>query len=115
VILPNAHDALVDRRKVTDYLLSTTHPDGAPKARFFMAFGFSANRPDDLIIALAEHGRSHHAKELQTRAYGTRYRVDGRLRSPDGRDPMVRTIWMVRAGETVPRLVTAIPMKGRMP
>ena len=33
--LPNAEQAVVDREKITDYLLSLTSPDGWSKARFF--------------------------------------------------------------------------------
>lgn len=55
----------------------------------------------------------HDVTAVKTTRYGTSYTVEGPLRSPDGRDPNVRTIWMLRSGETVPRLVTAIPLKGR--
>jgi len=41
VKLPNAERALVERGKLVDYLLDLEHADGGPKARFFMAFGFS--------------------------------------------------------------------------
>jgi len=33
--LPDAAAALVERRKLTEYLLSFAHPDGSAKARFF--------------------------------------------------------------------------------
>ncbi len=36
--LPNAHLALVEREKITEYLLNTEHLYGASKARFFSAF-----------------------------------------------------------------------------
>jgi hypothetical protein len=39
--VPNADQAIIDPRKITDYLLSQTHPDGAPKAAFFESFGFT--------------------------------------------------------------------------
>jgi hypothetical protein len=42
--------------------------------------------------------------------YGTKYIVDGPLRSPDGRLPIVRTIWIVDAETEFPRLVTAYPL-----
>ena len=38
--LPNAHQALIDREKITEYLLNTAHRYGGSKARFFGEFGF---------------------------------------------------------------------------
>ena len=40
MLLPNREHARVDRAKITDYLLSTSHPDGYGKAVFFMRLGF---------------------------------------------------------------------------
>ncbi|MGI8654507.1 MAG: DUF6883 domain-containing protein [Pyrinomonadaceae bacterium] len=37
--LPNAHLAVIERKKITAYLFSTEHRHGASKARFFRAFG----------------------------------------------------------------------------
>ncbi|MCY4076129.1 MAG: hypothetical protein OXH04_11955 [Acidobacteria bacterium] len=42
--LPNADQAVVDRRKIVDHLLSRRHPDGRNKAAFFFAFGFRTAR-----------------------------------------------------------------------
>jgi hypothetical protein len=33
--LPNAEKAVIERRKLTEYLLSETHPTGRFKAQFF--------------------------------------------------------------------------------
>jgi hypothetical protein len=42
VRIPGAQEALIDRAKLEDYLLSTEHPIGRFKARFFTALGFTA-------------------------------------------------------------------------
>jgi hypothetical protein len=39
--LPGVANAILDDRKITQYLLSTVHPTGASKAKFFMSVGFS--------------------------------------------------------------------------
>ena len=39
--LPNADQAQVDRKKITEYLLCISHPDGSNKASFFSQFGFT--------------------------------------------------------------------------
>ena len=54
VKLPNAESAVVDRRKVLEYLLNAAHPDNGGKARFFEGLGFSGNDPSPPVAAL--HG-----------------------------------------------------------
>lgn len=42
--LPNAHLAIVDREKITDYLLNPAHPDNGGKAKFFLGLAFTAEQ-----------------------------------------------------------------------
>jgi hypothetical protein len=42
--LPNAHLAIVDRQKITEYLLNPAHPDNGGKAKFFLRLGFTAEQ-----------------------------------------------------------------------
>jgi hypothetical protein len=42
--------------------------------------------------------------------YGTRYSVDGWLKTPDGRNPNVRTVWILGKRAKFPRLITAYPL-----
>lgn len=39
--VPNCWDAEISRNKIADYLLCLEHPEGGPKARFFISWGFS--------------------------------------------------------------------------
>jgi hypothetical protein len=45
--------------------------------------------------------------------FGKKYIIDGLLSTKDGRNPIVRTIWFIEAGEEQPRFVTAYPLKGK--
>ncbi len=110
MMLPNAGEARVDREKVVEYLLSPSHPDGRSKAAFFVRFGFRVAEWKALAEALRETGISNPVTREVESAYGRRYTVDGPLRAPDGRSPMVRTVWIVEP-ETAPRLVTAYPLE----
>jgi len=65
--VPNCDQAVVKRRKVEGYLLSSVHPIGRAKALFFERFGFSAAVPDELSQALLGHVREN--------AIAVRYRV----------------------------------------
>ncbi len=76
--LPNAEAASIDPRKVTHYLLDLRHPDGGPKAAYFMRFGFREHDPKQLMDALLEHGRSNEVVRLQKTAFGTNYTAEPR-------------------------------------
>lgn len=108
--LPNASLARVDKRKILDYLLRSEHPDGASKARFFARFGFTASGWRLLADALAAHGQRNEVVKVVETPYGTRYIVDGELEVPDGRHPMVRTVWVLDRGAESVRLITAHPL-----
>ena len=107
--LPNAAHARVDRRKITEYLLCPSHPDGRSKAEFFRHFGFRIEEWAVLADALRKHGKAHPVRSIVDSAFGTRYTIDGDLETPDGRRPRVRTVWLVTSPSLVPRLITAHP------
>ena len=109
--LPNANQARVDESKVTDYLLSVSHQDGSAKARFFERFGFRASNCSGFILAILEHGRVNPVANVVDNEFGKRYSVDGEIRSPDGRNPTIRTVWIIEAGLDIPRLITAYPLE----
>lgn len=107
--LPNAENAIVEREKITEYLLNPTHLYGASKARFFRAFGFCGEEWWRLAEALQELGREHDVTKVQETGFGPRYEVEGTLSAPDGRRPRVCTIWQLDHGAVAPRLITAYP------
>lgn len=107
--LPNARTATVDLKKLESYILSSTHPIGRSKARFFRAVGFSENDVVSLQRVLLEVAQTGEVKETTTSAYGEKYTVDGTVSTPSGRRVRLRTIWIVSAGDTDPRFVTAYP------
>jgi hypothetical protein len=73
-----------------------------------MRFGFRVEEWETLAAALKEIALSNPVTSMVKSPYGTRYTVDGLLRTPDGRSPLVRTVWIVEA-ENPPRLITAYP------
>jgi len=115
VKVPNCREAIIPRRKLTDYLLSPTHRHGRGKAKFFTAFGFAQERWDDLARALFRHVQEHEAAATDETVFGTRYVVDGIMSMPDGRTAGVRSVWFIERGSTAPYLVTAYPLKRKKP
>jgi hypothetical protein len=94
--LPNADQIVVEREKIVGYVLNTSHPYGSGKAGFFTRFGFQAQHWEQLAQALRHHGQSYEVKRAHETGFGPRYQVDGRLKAPDGRSPLVRSIWRVQ-------------------
>lgn len=108
--LPNAERAITPSRKITHYLLSTTHRDGQHKAAFFRRFGFTLEAWDALASALLNHARTHDVTEIVPTPFGRNYLVEGPLPAPDGRAPRVRTVWFIANREGTAILATAYPL-----
>lgn len=109
--LPNAHLAIVEQRKICDYLLNSGHRFGASKARFFSEFGFRVETWEVLADALRAQGRQHEVSKVRETGFGPRYEVDGEMQAPDGRRPRVRTVWQMDEGQIAPRLITVYPLE----
>ena len=76
--LPDVAEAVINREKIKGYLLSTTHPVGRFKARFFRRLGFTADRWEELADALVRHAVDHEVAESDDTEFGTRYTINGR-------------------------------------
>ncbi|MDX2259325.1 MAG: hypothetical protein NW205_10475 [Hyphomicrobiaceae bacterium] len=113
--LPNVESAVVAERKLRHYLFDHEHPEGAPKARFLEGFGYSVERQDELRTALLAHAVAHDINVQRVTEFGILYELIGRLASPDGRNPVVRVVWIVDHGGSVPRFVTLVPDHERNP
>jgi hypothetical protein len=105
--LPNAAQAEVTERKVTQYLLNPAHPAGGSKAAFFLRFGFTPTDWPQLAAALLQLAREHEVAETEQTRHGRRYVVDGRVIAPDGTSLNIRTAWFIDAAGGAPRFVTA--------
>ncbi len=91
------------------------HRYGAGKARFFRQFGFRVEEWEKLAGALRKHGACCAVAAEKETIFGLRYEVEGPLRSPDGRAPLVKSVWQLDRGQFAPRLITAYPVKGSKP
>ena len=109
--LPNANQAKVDKEKILNYLLCREHPEGGPKARFFERFGFDSSEWKALASALRKHGEKNDVSKMMETGYGKRYIIDGPMETLDGRQPAIRTVWIIETETGTPRLVTAHPIE----
>jgi len=106
--LPRAEHAFIDPRKLRDYALSLEHPVGRFKAAFFATLGFTSSSWESLEKELRRLALQGSAESCGRAAFGQKYLIRGRITGPAG-GAMVLAVWIVLAGEEVPRLVTVYP------
>ncbi len=109
--LPNVQVAVVEPEKIVDYILNPAHPDNGGKAVFFLGLGFRRDEWRSLAAALRKVAEGQLVAKSMASPHGRKYIVDGRIETPSGRTPLVRTVWIVDQGFDTPRLVTAYPQE----
>ena len=77
---------------------------------FSKRFGFTVAGWESVASALRAHAAEHDGTRIETSPYGQRYAIEGITRSPDRRDPFIRTRWFIETVEETPRFVTAYPV-----
>ena len=97
-------------REVVNYLLDVNHRDGGAKARFLLARGFSPSGWRAFAEAIARHPIDNPIQDAEATEFGMKVMVRCRVRTPDGTDPCIMTVWMVEDSGTS-RLVTAYPSR----
>ena len=103
--LPNGERAIVDIRKLHGYCLDPAHSHGRNKARVFASVGIRQADAEELRIALLAAASKAEAQLGIANPYGQRYIVDFDLVRPD-RTVRIRSSWIVRIGEDLPRLTS---------
>lgn len=99
--------------KITEYLLNPDHPEGASKARFFLARGFSRDRPQELSDALARQAQLGWPGETLKVVSAVKHRIVGPILCPDGSAPEILTVWQAADDSDTAMLVTARPNRAR--
>jgi hypothetical protein len=108
VVLPNSSKAVIAPEKLRDYLLSPIHPIGRYKALFFRTLGYEQSNWRQLEGQLRSL-LARPAEPLESTEYGTKYAITAPLTGLNGRMAEIVSIWIILAGEDMPRFVTAYP------
>jgi glycosyltransferase A (GT-A) superfamily protein (DUF2064 family) len=103
--LPNGERAMVELEKLQTYCLNQHHPRGRHKARVFAAVGILEEHAAQLQKALLEAAQTGDAEVGTPSPYGSRFVVDFDLLH-EGRTIRIRSAWIIRSGEDLPRLTT---------
>lgn len=108
--LPGAETAIIDSRKLRDYLLAHAHTVGRHKAVFFASLGYSRRGWRKLEADLAAFALTNDARPGGSTVYGHKYEIRGTLEGPKGTSAEILPVWFIPRGGTAPRLVTAYPV-----
>jgi len=106
-ILPNIERAVIDERKVRDYLLNPEHAVGRHKARVIAAATGFRREDYQLLIDQIRSRLSLHEAVLVREYHGRAlYHVDIPVTGPRG-TAILRTGWIYEVDENAPRFTTA--------
>jgi len=117
VKLPNQKNASVSLSKISDYLISETHPVGKWKAKIFQSHGYTQKNIDSLrdgLLSIANEEEvndiiiCHRQKKDRSRPFCPN-RPRSWVKTPSGKELNVKTIWIIDTGQEIPRFVTAYP------
>jgi len=96
----------VDIRKLRDYCLNPHHPVGKHKARVFLShLGIERRDAQWLKENIIEKIKDAEIEWVQEDEYGKRCSADLKL-DMKKRSAYVKTIWIIKAGNEIPELVT---------
>ncbi len=79
----------------------------------FVVPKFVWDKHKDINEPTQTHGRTHEVKRVKETGFGPRFEVEGKLETPDGRAPLIRTVWQMDKDAVAPRLITAYPLEAR--
>lgn len=104
--LPNGEQAIIEDRKLRDYVLNLNHPVGRHHAaQFRELLGIESRDLELLKAALAHAATTGTVSRRVTTPHGVKFEMSIDVAGPLGAR-RVRVVWIIEEGETRPRLVT---------
>lgn len=108
--LPNSDKAYIPKEKLTDYILSESHPVGSTKAKYFRGLGFDETNLNQLAKSLLTVAKTNEVKGVRKFAYGVNYIVEGTIETPIRKIVSITTVWFTKTEKSRPSFVTAYPV-----
>ena len=78
-------EAIIPAEKLTDYILSPTHPEGRSKAAYLSQMGYNQTNWKTFERDLRKQHLSCDAKEGKSSPYGKKYEILAPLSGPGGK------------------------------
>ncbi len=109
--IPNGEKAVIDILKLREYCLNPSHPRGQHKAKVFKNV-LNLTRQDVMILyrSLQTAAAEKDCFMAQSDMYGQRYTIDFTMDHLN-KNAMVRSIWIIKTDEQIPRFVSCYIIK----
>ena len=106
MFVPNAKNAFVDIRKLTDYCLNPNHEIGKHKAEVFAsALDLTVADAEELKEALLFAVKNNESQAGKFDKFGQRYTVDFEMSKAD-KKATIRSGWIIKIDTNFPSLTT---------
>ncbi|KST58268.1 hypothetical protein AO398_22000 [Methylobacterium sp. GXS13] len=99
-------DLAIAESKIHGYLLNPDHRKGG----VLLACGFTQSGGDVLVFAFFRHPRPSQLVREFADVYGHQFDYERPLESPDGRNPLFRSVWQSKPGDPRRFFCTAYPL-----
>jgi hypothetical protein len=104
--LPNGANAIVEERKLLDYVLDPDHPKGCHHAALFRdLLGITAINWAEFRDAILAAVQTTEVVPGRPSAYGQKYEMRFKMTGPEG-DKTVLAVWLIANDDPRPRLIT---------
>jgi len=107
--LPNFEQAVIDQVKLQEYILSSSHPLGRFKAALFRKMGYTRDIWEQLAIDIRKQHLPLDVEKSEKTNYGEKYTIAGLITGPNGTTMLLKSVWIILKGESIPRFITIYP------
>jgi hypothetical protein len=101
--------SIIQKEKLTEYLLIRRSFDD--KSIFLGKAGYSLYNWKQFENDIREQVLTQEANLIRNHPYGKIYEIRCELTGPNNRTLRVKTVWIIKHNETIPRFVTLLPDK----
>jgi hypothetical protein len=110
--LPYCKNVVIPNEKLTEYVLSRTHPVGKHKAVIFHKKGYDETKIGQMQQDLQAIVRVNEVSDMRNSddGSGKNYTVIGKIKTPIGSLFTIKTVWFIKKNSHKPRFITAYPV-----
>lgn len=102
---------VISPEKLINYILNQNHNEGSSKALFLKEIGYDQLNWEILENDLREQHLSHEAVAGKPSPFGKKFEIVAPIIGPNGKQRLIKTIWMIKFNENFARFITLIPEK----
>ncbi|MEA5421347.1 hypothetical protein VB712_19150 [Spirulina sp. CCNP1310] len=109
--LPNRDQAIINSNKLVEYVLNVDHDRGGTKAKKLLSYGYHPKQWQRLEWDIRRYHLELDVLQIKETDYGIRYEIQGALMTPIDQPLLIKTIWQIDIGTTIPRFITLFPTR----